>query len=127
MEWSEPPSSRTGVSVVSDLMPAPALPSVSLVSVADCCSLLFILQQNKAAVQVKEDMKKIVQIPILRPRTVAAKHTKLFGVSLLELREKGLVEDGVPLVVRRMVEHLRKYGEDVKFRTSLFEYRALIK
>ncbi|KAG7221816.1 hypothetical protein INR49_016991, partial [Caranx melampygus] len=66
--------------------------------------------QNKAAVQVKEDMKRIVQIPILRPRTVAAKHTKLFGVSLLELREKGLVEDGVPLVVRRMVEHLRKYA-----------------
>ncbi|XP_056228385.1 protein FAM13A isoform X3 [Seriola aureovittata] len=65
---------------------------------------------NKTAVQVKEDMKKIVQIPLLRPRTVAAKHTKLFGVSLLELREKGLVEDGVPLVVRRMVEHLRKHA-----------------
>ncbi|XP_050926529.1 protein FAM13A isoform X6 [Lates calcarifer] len=69
---------------------------------------------NKTAVQVKEDMKKMVQIPILRPRTVAAKHTKLFGASLFELREKGMVEDGVPLVVRRMVEHLRKHecGDD---------------
>ncbi|XP_008289837.1 protein FAM13A isoform X2 [Stegastes partitus] len=65
---------------------------------------------NKTAVQVKEDMKKMVQIPILRTRTVAAKHTRLFGVSLFELREKGLVEDGVPLVVQRMVEHLRKHA-----------------
>ncbi|KAM7419416.1 hypothetical protein PAMA_016505 [Pampus argenteus] len=65
---------------------------------------------NKTAVQVKEDMKKMVQIPILRPKTVTAKHIKLFGVSLFELREKGLVEDGVPLVVRRMVEHLSKHA-----------------
>ncbi|XP_035516860.1 protein FAM13A isoform X4 [Morone saxatilis] len=65
---------------------------------------------NKTAVQVKEDMKRIVQIPILRPRTVATKHTKLFGVSLFEQQEKGLVEDGVPLVLRRMVEHLRKHA-----------------
>ncbi|KAM3622934.1 uncharacterized protein V6R79_005027 [Siganus canaliculatus] len=63
---------------------------------------------NKTAVQVKEDMKKMVQIPILRSRTV--KPSKLFGVSLLELQEKGLVEDGVPLVMRRMVEHLRKHA-----------------
>uniref|UniRef100_A0A8D2ZXS9 Family with sequence similarity 13 member A n=1 Tax=Scophthalmus maximus TaxID=52904 RepID=A0A8D2ZXS9_SCOMX len=62
------------------------------------------------AVQVKEDMKKMVQIPILRTRMVAAKQTKLFGASLLELQETGLVEDGVPLVVRRMVEHLGKHG-----------------
>ncbi|KAK2817171.1 hypothetical protein Q5P01_025362 [Channa striata] len=65
---------------------------------------------NKTAVQVKEDMKKMVQIPILRPRSVAAKHTKLFGASLFELQQKGLVQDGVPLVVRRMVEHLRKHA-----------------
>uniref|UniRef100_A0AAQ5XTT5 Rho-GAP domain-containing protein n=1 Tax=Amphiprion ocellaris TaxID=80972 RepID=A0AAQ5XTT5_AMPOC len=65
---------------------------------------------NKTAVQVKEDMKKMVQIPIFRPRTVAAKHTRLFGVSLFELQEKGLVEDGVPLVVQTMVEHLRKHA-----------------
>ncbi|XP_035762162.1 protein FAM13A isoform X8 [Neolamprologus brichardi] len=65
---------------------------------------------NKAAVQVKEDMKKMVQMPIPRPRIVAPKHTKVFGVSLFELRNQGLLEDGVPLVVRRMVEHLRKHA-----------------
>lgn len=112
MEQSEPHFSRKGVSAVSNLMPAPALSSVPIVSVPDCCSLLFSLQHNKTAVQVKEDMKKMVQIPILRPRTVAAKHTKLFGVSLCELQEKGLVQDGVPLVVQRMVEYLRKHGEE---------------
>lgn len=69
--------------------------------------------------QVKEDMKKIVQIPMLRPRTVAATHTKLFGVSLLELRERGLVENGVPLVVQMMVEHLQKHGEDGKLSIKL--------
>ncbi|KAF6718724.1 Protein FAM13A [Oryzias melastigma] len=65
---------------------------------------------SKAAVQVKEDMKKMVQIPILRSRAVAAQHTKLFGASLFELRERGLEEDGVPLVVKRMVEHLTKHA-----------------
>ncbi|XP_069387082.1 protein FAM13A isoform X3 [Paralichthys olivaceus] len=65
---------------------------------------------NKTAVQVKEDMKKMVQIPMLRPRMVGAKHTKLFGASLFELRQRGLVENGVPLVVQRMVEHLRNHA-----------------
>uniref|UniRef100_A0A665XC22 Rho-GAP domain-containing protein n=1 Tax=Echeneis naucrates TaxID=173247 RepID=A0A665XC22_ECHNA len=65
---------------------------------------------NKTAVQVKEDMKKMVQIPTFRPRVVVEKHTKQFGASLLELQEKGLVENGVPLVVQRMVEHLRKHA-----------------
>uniref|UniRef100_A0A3Q2VEK3 Family with sequence similarity 13 member A n=1 Tax=Haplochromis burtoni TaxID=8153 RepID=A0A3Q2VEK3_HAPBU len=65
---------------------------------------------NKAAVQVKEDMKKMVQMPIPRPRIVAPKHTKVFGASLFELRNQGLLEDGVPLVVRRMVEHLCKHA-----------------
>nr|XP_046272138.1 LOW QUALITY PROTEIN: protein FAM13A [Scatophagus argus] len=63
---------------------------------------------NKTAVQVKEDMKKMVQIPILRPRT--DKHPKLFGASLFELQERGLLVDGVPLVLRRMVEHLCKHA-----------------
>uniref|UniRef100_A0A667Y5T4 Rho-GAP domain-containing protein n=1 Tax=Myripristis murdjan TaxID=586833 RepID=A0A667Y5T4_9TELE len=70
----------------------------------------LVVCHNKAAVQVKEDMKKMVQLPILRPRAAAAKEGKLFGVSLLELRELGLLEDGVPVVVRRMVEHLRKHA-----------------
>lgn len=58
---------------------------------------------------VTEDMKKMVQIPILRPR--AAKNTKVFGVSLSELQDRGLVEDGVPVVFSSLVEHLRKHGE----------------
>lgn len=87
---------------------APAMASVPIV--ADCRSLFVSLQHNKTAVLVKEDMKKMVQIPILRPRTVATKHTQLFGASLFELQSKGLMDDGVPLVVRRMVEHLRKHG-----------------
>ncbi|XP_077381624.1 protein FAM13A isoform X2 [Festucalex cinctus] len=63
--------------------------------------------QNKAAVQVKEDMKKMVQMPVLRALTLVAKHDRMFGASLAELEERGLTEDGVPLVVRKMVEHLR--------------------
>lgn len=51
----------------------------------------------------------MVQIPMLRPRTV--KPARQFGVSLTELQERSLMEDGVPLVLRRMVEHLRKHGE----------------
>lgn len=51
----------------------------------------------------------MVQIPILRPRTVKA--NQQFGVSLAELQERSLVDDGVPRVLRRMVEHLRKHGE----------------
>lgn len=105
-----------GASVLRGRRPAPGLPSVPVVSEADCCSVLFSLQHSKTAVLVKEDVKKMVQIPMLRPRAVAAKHTKLFGVSLFELREKGLVQDGVPLVVRRMVEHLHKHGEERRSR-----------
>lgn len=70
----------------------------------------FIIQHNKTAVLVTEDMKKMVQIPILRP--MGAKNAKVFGASLSELRDRGMVEDGVPVVLRRLVEHLRKHGEE---------------
>ncbi|XP_037327018.2 protein FAM13A isoform X2 [Pungitius pungitius] len=65
---------------------------------------------NKTAVQIKEDMKKMVRVPVPRPPSATAGYTELFGVSLFELREKGLVEDGVPLVLRRMVEHIREHA-----------------
>ncbi|XP_053712965.1 protein FAM13A isoform X1 [Synchiropus splendidus] len=65
---------------------------------------------NETAILIKEDMKKMVHLPILRPRPAAAKYTQLFGVPLCELQEKCQVEDGVPLVVRRMVEHLRSHA-----------------
>lgn len=51
----------------------------------------------------------MVQIPLLRARTV--KPDQQFGVSLAELQERSLLDDGVPQVLRRMVEHLRKHGE----------------
>ncbi|XP_031693805.1 protein FAM13A-like isoform X2 [Oncorhynchus kisutch] len=97
-------------------VPDMAVPTVPVVPVADCCSLLcFYLQHNKAAVQIKQDMKKMVQLPMLRgtsrgPRGVEARGGRLFGVSLLELRELGLVKDGVPLVVRSMVKFLREHA-----------------
>ncbi|CAB1327287.1 unnamed protein product, partial [Coregonus sp. 'balchen'] len=97
-------------------VPDMAVPTVPVVPVADCCSLLCsYLQHNKAAVQIKQDMKKMVQLPMLRgtsrgPPGVEARGGRLFGVSLLELRELGLVKDGVPLVVRSMVEFLREHA-----------------
>ncbi|KAM9792804.1 protein FAM13A [Neosynchiropus ocellatus] len=65
---------------------------------------------NKTAILIKEDMKKMVHAPMLRPRPAAARYTQMFGVPLCELQEKRLLEDGVPLVVRRMVEHLRSHA-----------------
>ncbi|XP_067261503.1 protein FAM13A isoform X2 [Chanodichthys erythropterus] len=66
---------------------------------------------NKAAVQIKEDMKWMVQLPMLKPSPVTGTGgKKIFGVSLMELRDLGLVKDGVPVVVRCMVEYLEKHG-----------------
>uniref|UniRef100_A0A671RS70 Protein FAM13A-like n=1 Tax=Sinocyclocheilus anshuiensis TaxID=1608454 RepID=A0A671RS70_9TELE len=66
---------------------------------------------NKAAVQIKEDMKRMVQLPMIKASPVTATAgKKIFGVSLLELRGLGLVKDGVPVVVRSIVEYLEKHG-----------------
>lgn len=65
---------------------------------------------NKAAVKVKEDMLKMVHIPILRAKTSTINRPSVFGRSLRELQEQGLVKDRVPLVVRRMVEHICTHG-----------------
>ncbi|KAI7810651.1 putative protein FAM13A [Triplophysa rosa] len=67
---------------------------------------------NKAVVQIKEDVKKMVKFPILKPSPAgpATGGKKIFGVSLLELKDLGLVKDGVPVVVRSMVEYLEKHG-----------------
>uniref|UniRef100_A0A9J7YQG6 Family with sequence similarity 13 member A n=1 Tax=Cyprinus carpio carpio TaxID=630221 RepID=A0A9J7YQG6_CYPCA len=53
----------------------------------------------------------MVQLPMNKssPATATA-GKKIFGVSLLELRDLGLVKDGVPVVVRSMVEYLEKHG-----------------
>ncbi|XP_056619255.1 protein FAM13A isoform X3 [Triplophysa dalaica] len=67
---------------------------------------------NKAAVQIKEDVKKMVKFPILKPSPAGpgTGGKKIFGVSLLDLKDLGLVKDGVPVVVRSMVEYLEKHG-----------------
>uniref|UniRef100_A0A8C2JFL3 Family with sequence similarity 13 member A n=1 Tax=Cyprinus carpio TaxID=7962 RepID=A0A8C2JFL3_CYPCA len=82
-----------------------------MVDVVDCSFLFCFSKHNKAAVQIKEDMKRMVQLPMNKssPATATA-GKKIFGVSLLELRDLGLVKDGVPVVVRSMVEYLEKHG-----------------
>uniref|UniRef100_A0A6Q2Y244 Rho-GAP domain-containing protein n=1 Tax=Esox lucius TaxID=8010 RepID=A0A6Q2Y244_ESOLU len=90
--------------------------AVLVVNDADCCSLFCsYLQHSKAAVQIREDMKRMVQLPTLRgipggARGARAEGGGVFGVPLLELREQGLVKDGVPLVVRSMVRFLRDHA-----------------
>ncbi|VTJ90769.1 Hypothetical predicted protein, partial [Marmota monax] len=60
--------------------------------------------QSKAAVRLKEDMKKIVAVPLSEEKNPTCK--KLFGVSLQELQRQGLMENGVPTVVWSLVEYL---------------------
>ncbi|XP_048855662.1 protein FAM13A-like [Brienomyrus brachyistius] len=64
---------------------------------------------NRAAVQIREDVKKMVQLPMLKQRPSGAGR-RLFGVPLLELREPGLGAGGVPLVLSSMVEFLREHA-----------------
>uniref|UniRef100_A0A8C7BTI9 Family with sequence similarity 13 member A n=1 Tax=Neovison vison TaxID=452646 RepID=A0A8C7BTI9_NEOVI len=64
--------------------------------------------QSKAAVRLKEDMKKIVVVPLDDPRSSTYK--KLFGVSLQDLQQQGLTENGVPAIVGTIVEYLVKHG-----------------
>ncbi|XP_010608793.1 protein FAM13A isoform X3 [Fukomys damarensis] len=74
--------------------------------------------QSKAAVRLREDMKKIVAVPLSEQQDPAYK--KLFGVSLPELQQQGLTRDGVPMVVRGIVEHLVQHGltQEGLFRVS---------
>ena len=92
----------------------------------DYCSLLWSpLQHSQAAVHLREDMKRLVQPPFQTPRPQAPGGPRpqdpggprLFGVALAELQERGLLEDGVPQQVRRMVEHLREHGEERRWST----------
>ncbi|XP_016325680.1 protein FAM13A-like isoform X5 [Sinocyclocheilus anshuiensis] len=85
--------------------------TVRTVDVIDCSFLFCFSKHNKAAVQIKEDMKRMVQLPMIKASPVTATAgKKIFGVSLLELRGLGLVKDGVPVVVRSIVEYLEKHG-----------------
>ncbi|XP_057165488.1 protein FAM13A isoform X6 [Ursus arctos] len=53
-------------------------------------------------------MKKIVAVPLNEQRSSTYK--KLFGVSLQDLQQQGLTENGVPAVVGTIVEYLVKHG-----------------
>nr|XP_017529367.1 protein FAM13A isoform X3 [Manis javanica] len=64
--------------------------------------------QSKAAVQLKEDMKKIVGVPLNEQKNSTYK--KLFGVSLQDLQEQGLTKNGIPIIVENIVEYLTKHG-----------------
>ncbi|XP_049486832.1 protein FAM13A isoform X2 [Panthera uncia] len=64
--------------------------------------------QSKAAVRLKEDMKKIVAVPLNEQRSSTYK--KLFGVSLQDLQQQGLTENGIPEIVENIVEYLTKHG-----------------
>lgn len=86
--------------------------TVRTVDVVDCSSLFCFSKHNKAAVHIKEDVKWMVQLPMLKPSPATGTGgKKIFGVSLVKLSELGLVKDGVPVVVRCMVEYLEKHGK----------------
>uniref|UniRef100_A0A2K5E1T5 Family with sequence similarity 13 member A n=1 Tax=Aotus nancymaae TaxID=37293 RepID=A0A2K5E1T5_AOTNA len=62
----------------------------------------------KAAVRLKEDMKKIVAVPLNEQKDFT--YQKLFGVSLQELERQGLTENGIPGIVWNIVEYLTQHG-----------------
>lgn len=64
--------------------------------------------QSKAAVRLKEDMKKIVAVPLDEPKNHTCR--KLFGVSLQDLHQQGLTENGIPRMVGDIVEYLTRHG-----------------
>ncbi|XP_078222972.1 protein FAM13A isoform X8 [Callithrix jacchus] len=79
--------------------------------------------QSKAAVRLKEDMKKIVAVPLNEQKDFT--YQKLFGVSLQELERQGLTENGIPGVVWNIVEYLTQHdGRNDVQKSSL---RDLIK
>ncbi|XP_047711739.1 protein FAM13A isoform X4 [Prionailurus viverrinus] len=53
-------------------------------------------------------MKKIVAVPLNEQRSSTYK--KLFGVSLQDLQQQGLTENGIPAIVGNIVEYLTKHG-----------------
>nr|XP_011736010.1 protein FAM13A isoform X2 [Macaca nemestrina] len=64
--------------------------------------------QSKAAVRLKEDMKKIVAVPLNEQKDFT--YQKLFGVSLQELQRQELTKNGIPAIVWNIVEYLTQHG-----------------
>uniref|UniRef100_UPI00398E90A3 protein FAM13A-like n=1 Tax=Pristiophorus japonicus TaxID=55135 RepID=UPI00398E90A3 len=83
---------------------------VPVVAMVDCSPFLCSFQQNKAAVRLREDVKKIVAQPLSMQRVCG--FGKVFGVALYELQQRGQTFDGIPFVVQHMVEYLQEYGLD---------------
>ncbi|XP_006867839.1 PREDICTED: protein FAM13A [Chrysochloris asiatica] len=93
-----------------------------VVNMTDCSLFLRIFKQSKTAVRMKEDMKKIVAVPVDEQRD--STYTKLFGVSLQELHQRGLTENGIPTIVRSIVEYLAQHGLT---REGLFRVNGSVK
>ncbi|XP_053317574.1 protein FAM13A isoform X2 [Spea bombifrons] len=79
-----------------------------VVSAHDCSLFLYSFKQSKAAVRLKEDMKKVVARPGRGQPSVP--RTKVFGAQLKDLHKEGLVMNSVPSVVWSVVEYLRSEG-----------------
>lgn len=84
-----------------------------VVNMTDCSFFLRSFKQSKATVRLKEDMKKIVAVPLNEQRNPTYK--KLFGVSLQDLQQQGLTENGIPAVVGSIVEYLTTHGKSILF------------
>uniref|UniRef100_A0A6I8RW70 Family with sequence similarity 13 member A n=1 Tax=Xenopus tropicalis TaxID=8364 RepID=A0A6I8RW70_XENTR len=67
-------------------------------------------QKSKAAIRLKEDMKKVVSRPARGQPPIQCK--KVFGVQLKDLHVNGLVTEGIPTLVWNIVEYLRTIGMD---------------
>uniref|UniRef100_A0A1D5QD81 Family with sequence similarity 13 member A n=1 Tax=Macaca mulatta TaxID=9544 RepID=A0A1D5QD81_MACMU len=79
-----------------------------VVNMTDCSFFLRSFKQSKAAVRLKEDMKKIVAVPLNEQKDFT--YQKLFGVSLQELQRQGLTKNGIPAIVWNIVEYLTQHG-----------------
>ncbi|XP_044158748.1 protein FAM13A isoform X2 [Bufo gargarizans] len=79
-----------------------------VVSAHDCSLFLCSFKQSKAAVRLKEDMKKVVVRPGRGQPPMPCRTN--FGVPLKDLHKEGLVINGVPAVVWSVVEYLRSEG-----------------
>ncbi|XP_066488213.1 protein FAM13A isoform X1 [Tiliqua scincoides] len=65
--------------------------------------------QSKSAVRLKEDVKRIVAAaPLSKQKGTSCR--KVFGVSLQELQQQGLIKNGIPEVVWDIVEYLTWHG-----------------
>nr|XP_030708074.1 protein FAM13A-like [Globicephala melas] len=84
-----------------------------VVNMTDCSFFFCYFKQSNSAVRLKEDMKKIVTVPLNEQRN--STYTKLFGVSLQDLHQQGLTENGVPAIVGRLVEYLTMHDDKMVF------------